>query len=81
MSGEKICAINHDRKEFMAVGHSSWGDVDLTDIPKTMIIMAPCVQKAIEQFNYHSEQFGVQELMLWSQAETLGYDRKKGYWE
>lgn len=81
MSGERICGLNHDRKEFLTVGHSSWGEVDLSDIPKALMIFGPCVQKGIDQYNHHNEQFGIQELVPWSKAVELGYDRRKGFWD
>lgn len=81
MSGEKVCGVNHDRKEFIAVGHSSWGLIDITNMKQTLEVMAPRTQAGVDQFNHHNEQFGIQELVMWPQAVELGYDRRKGFWD
>ena len=81
MAGEKICAVNHDRKEFMAVGHSSWGEADLSNVTKALMVFAPRTQAGIDQFNHHNAQFGIEELLPWSKALELHYTRKKGFWD
>lgn len=81
MAGEKICAINHTRKEFMAVGHSSLGEADLSNMKDALIVFAPRTQAGIDQFNHHNGQFGIEELLPWSKAVELNYARKKGFWD
>lgn len=81
MNGEKICGVNHERKEFITVGHSSWGEVDLSNMKEALTVFAPRTQAGIDQFNHHNEQFGIQELVTWSQVVALNYDRRKGFWD
>lgn len=78
---KKVCALSHTKKQYMAVGHESWGNVDLTNIPEALSFYGPCVLTAIDQFKYHNEQFGVEALCLEPEAIATGYARVAGFWE
>lgn len=78
---QKVCALSHTKKQYMAVGHESWGKADLTDIPTALVIYGPCVLTAIDQFKYHNEQFGIEALCLEKEAIATGYVRVAGFWE
>lgn len=78
---QKVCALSHTKKQYMCVGHESWGKTDLTNIPAALIVYGPCVLKAIDEFNYHNEQFGIEGLVLESEAVALNYSRVPGFWD
>lgn len=78
---QRVCALSHSKKQYMRVGHESWGTADLTNIPEALKFYGPCVLTAIDQFNYHNEQFGVEALCRESEAIASGYTRVEGFWE
>jgi flavorubredoxin len=81
MMAEKVFAINHDRKEIMAVGHESWGGTAGENIKERLAVYAPRHAAGRDQFVYMMEQFDVQELEVQSKVTELGYKQVPGYWD
>lgn len=78
---EKVFAINHDRKEIMAVGHESWGGTAEHSIKERLELFSPRHNAGRDQFVYMMDQFDVQELEVQSKVTELGYKQVPGYWD
>lgn len=79
--GNRIYGVNHDTKQVMRIGHTSWGGVGIEDMKERLAIYAPRTEKGIAQFNYIVERFNPSELLPEDKAMALGYERVRGYWD
>jgi hypothetical protein len=78
---ERVWAVNHTKKEIMAVGHEAWGGSDALSTQDRLDIFAPNTQAGREQFFYLAKRFGVEELKRESDTQALNYKRINGFWE
>ena len=82
MSGlERVWAVNHTKKEIMAVGHEAWCDKGDLPMQERLEIFAPNTQAGREQFFYMAKNFGIEELKRESDTQALNYKRINGFWE
>lgn len=80
MSGQIIFAVNHERREIMKIGHTTWDKQPDAAIAERIKFFAPSQIEAKQLFNDRAEAFGIEELMLAEKAEQLGYTRVPSYW-
>jgi len=81
MMAEKVFAVNHDRREIMAVGHESWGGTAEQSIKERLELFSPRHSAGRDQFMYLMEQFDTQDLEVQSKVTELGYTQVTGYWD
>ena len=78
---ERVFAICHEKKQIMAVGHTSWAPAELT-VQERLERYAPGQEKGRAQHKFIMDNFGnVDELLVESAALVLKYKRVPGYWE
>lgn len=82
MSGQgfRIFAVNHDRKEIMKIGHSTWDQNPDASIEERIKFFAPFNDRGREQFFARATEFQIQELVNEDAVEALGYTRTRSYW-
>lgn len=78
--GERVFAVCHEKKQIMAIGHTSWASMELP-IKERLEIYAPGRDAGKDQYNFILQQFGdVDALIVESEALALNYKRVPGYW-
>lgn len=78
--GHRIFAVNHDRREVMKIGHSTWEKDPSAPIEERIKLFAPFNERGREQFFARATEFQIQELMEETKALELGYTRARSYW-
>lgn len=78
--GHRIFAVNHDRKEVMKIGHSTWDKDPSASIEERIKLFTPFNERGREQFFTRAKEFQIQELVDETAAMALGYTRTRNYW-